>query len=295
MWERVRVTSAAVAVMLCGAPAALGQGEEGASASEARTAAELLERLRAAGVDLGDVEAQANADGSVTVAPPPPPAPEPDVVWDNRITVGFGLSEGNTVRSNVNAQWRSARESDTSRLTLGAGYFYATDESETSENRASAGFVHDWLFEESRWLLFADGRYDYDQFQTWDHRVAGHGGVGYHLADTDDLDITLRAGAGAAKEFGGPDDDIRPEGVLGADLDWRITSRQTLAGSTRYYPSFDDTSEFRTLSSLDYSIQIDQMDGMSISFGVIHEYQSDVAPEDEEHDVRVYGGLTLDF
>jgi putative salt-induced outer membrane protein len=83
--------------------------------------------------------------------------------------------------------------------------------------------------------VFAYGlaQYDRDPFQGYTARYALSGGVGAKLVDTSALDLSLKAGP-ALRVTRGTDgvSDTRLAGLLGLDLDWRITDRLTLTQDT---------------------------------------------------------------
>ena len=157
------------------------------------------------------------------------------------------------------------------------------------------GFVNDWLFKDSPWFVFASGRVDFDDFQDWDYRGNAAVGVGYELIDTDTLTVRLRGGVGAVKEFGSDDEDVRPEGNVGGELKWQITPRQTFAAAVTAYPSFDEFGEVRARASADWTLKVDQADGVSLKVGVVDEYDSLADGDTDKNDFKYYGALVIDF
>jgi putative salt-induced outer membrane protein len=83
--------------------------------------------------------------------------------------------------------------------------------------------------------LFAYGlaQYDRDPFQGYTARYAISGGLGARVIDSKALDISLKAGP-ALRLTRGTDglSDTRLAGLLGVDVDWRITDRLTLTQDT---------------------------------------------------------------
>ena len=309
-----------VAAVLLGTPA-IAQNQESTTAT---TPAQLLEALKAAGYDVSSI-ATVNEDGTVSVQLPEGAAEqleeaqevtdadaassdadalvtvgdsapaEPKVIWDTKITIGFGYTAGNTKTANFNGAIVSTREVvDKSKLTMGAAYFYSSDNEETSQNSFTAGLTNDWYLDD-RWLAFADARYDYDEFRSWRHRINGHAGVGYRLIKEDDFTLTPRIGVGASKEFGGDSNKIIPEGLAGVDLAWKISKRQSLTASTYYYPDLSDIGEFRWVSAIAWNMQIDQADGLSLTVGMLDEYESNIGPGTKHNDFKLFGGVTFDF
>lgn len=279
--------------------------------------AALLEQLRAAGVEIPEGFV-VNEDGTVTVPAPPAPAEAADAVeaaagevpetpgaapvadakkadWDTKLNIGLNLAAGNTEQTGFAATVVTTRTTDATALTLDAGYFYASQDGDDTANRFTAGVNNDWLLPDSRWLVFAGGRYDYDDFRSFDYRVSANAGVGYEVIKRDKMQLTLRAGGGFFKEFGSGRNEIVPEGLLGADFNWEIADNQSLQFSTRIFPDLADGGEFRTFSTAGWKLDIDKDDGLSFSINAIHEYISSVDPGIEKTDLQLFAGLTYDF
>jgi putative salt-induced outer membrane protein YdiY len=309
-----------IAAMLVGT-SALAQDQD---STTAKTPAQLIEALKAAGYDLSDITT-VNEDGTVSVklpegaaeqlqqaeeaenagsegadeqaapAVPEGKAAEPKVLWDTKLTIGFGYTSGNTQNENFNGSIVSTREVvEKSKLTLDAAYFYTKADEKSTQNSFTAGAANDWYLGE-RWIAFAGGRFDYDEFKSWKYRVQGHTGVGYKLINEDDFVLTPRIGVGASKEFGSDENAIKPEGLLGVDLDWKISKNQSLTASSYYYPDLSDISQFRWVSGVAWNMLIDKADGLSLTFGLFDEYESQVGPGTKHNDFKVFGGLTFDF
>lgn len=221
--------------------------------------------------------------------------PEPEPEWKSRFTLAGSGSFGNTDSQSLTTKVRSVRESKETITSFDAAYFFGSRSGDRNENRFTAGVRNDWLIPESRWFYFADARYDYDEFQGWDHRASGHVGLGYELIKEKDVSLKLRAGLGAVKEWGSEDDDIRPEALLGADFSWRISDNQQLVASSTIYPDLEDTGEFRAVNSAEWNALLDAENNLSLTAGLLHEYQSEVDEGIDENDLKVYVGLSFDF
>jgi len=216
--------------------------------------------------------------------------------WDNQLTLGGGLSSGNTDTANVNAGVVFKGEKEKAhKLVIDGGYFYGESDGEENTNKATAGIVSEWTIAESNWFWFADARYDFDEWKSWTHRVAAHVGVGYHIFKTPEFDWSVRGGIGVAKEFGSDRNDIYPEALLGTDLEWRITENTKVGCSSYIYPDLDETGEYRWVNKAYAATKINQADGLSLTVGILHEYESD--PDDglDKSDFKLFGGLVLDF
>jgi putative salt-induced outer membrane protein YdiY len=244
---------------------------------------------------LGRLEiSRANVD-STSVEPPAAQAQAPEKERTTKIDFAANGSWGNTDKQTFRVGIASDRETEENRLKLDSAYTTGYSNGDRDENKFTAGGLHDWYFSNSPWLLFADGRYDYDDFQTWQHRLASHGGFGYRFRDTETLKLTGRIGAGAVKEWGSEEEDLRPEGLIGGDLRWKISDRQTLGAEATFYPQLDDMGEYRFVSKLDWSLLVDPATNMSLTTGLQYEYQSVVDPGFEHYDLDIFAGVRFEF
>ncbi len=235
----------------------------------------------------------ASADRPVSSPPSETPAEERE--WKSHFNLAAGGSAGNTQTLNVALIITSQRESENNATKVDGAFYYGSDRGDKSEYRFTAGVVQDWYIPDSRWFFFAQGRYDYDEFQSWWHRLGLHGGVGYKLYDREDFKLKLRAGLGANKEWGSIGDPLTPEGLLGLNIEWQITQKQKLTFDSAYYPDLETLEEFRAVSALDWTILLDEEAAMNLIVGLRHEYQSQSDPGVKPNDLRVFVGLQFDF
>ena len=129
--------------------------------------------------------------------------------------------------------------------------------------------------------------------------------MGYRLLDlkgTDEagkpldlFNLTVRLGGGIRKEYGSLNEKVAPEGLLGAEFAYRISSNQQLAGQTTIYPDLSESGDFRVVSNLDWSIDIDRMDGISLKVGLVHEYEARTANNVPHNDIAAHAGLVIAF
>lgn len=218
-----------------------------------------------------------------------------DVEWSTRLTLAGSYATGNTESANVTSRLRVERTTERTRTSFDAGYFFGSRDGERSEHRFTTGLRNDWLIPDSKWFIFADARYDFDEFQSWKHRVSGHVGAGYELFQPPPLALNLLGGFGAIKEWGSDNEDVRPEALVGFEGRWDISERQTLDFSSIAYLDLDDLGEFRWVNSLEWAHLLDNDLNLSLTAGLEHEYQSIVDPGRERHDLRLYAGLRMDF
>ena len=237
---------------------------------------------------------QAAQQPALTPAEPGKPAPLFSD-WDLRFEVGLSGSDGNSETSSVRLGFNGNKKDEQERWLLEGTYNSATSAGETTRNEFHTEVTRDWLMPGSAWFTFVQGRYDFDEFEAWDHRVSGFAGVGYELIKTERFEMVVRTAAGATKEFGGAND-LRPEGLVSAAvLKWKPTDRQTVAASATFFPHLDDFGEFRLVNKLEWEIRIDQADGLSLKFGIDNEYESRTENDSLHNDLKYYSSLVIDF
>ncbi len=230
---------------------------------------------------------------------------KPEPHWRSKIEFGFGGADGNTEDANATFAFNSTIDRGYDKYSFDSRYSIRTSRGDRSENKLTAGLLAQWPLPDSRFNYFAQGRYDSDEFQSWDARITGGSGIGYHLIDynkvndsgknIDTFDLNVKAGLGFLREFGSENERVQPEGILGTNLAWQITPRQKFEGSSTYYPNFDESGEFRIVSNAQWILDLDTLDGLSLKIGLLHEYQSQVDEGIEHSDISIYGALVLEF
>jgi putative salt-induced outer membrane protein YdiY len=249
------------------------------------------------------IEAQVDGDAALPALPAPPPPPRPGLFgtgllagWNKQIQLGFNGASGNSDNRDLLAGVRGNYADERKRWQFDSGYFRSSTEGDETKNQAFALLLRDFLFTGTKYFAFASTRYDYDQFQNWDHRLNLAGGAGYSFIDRDKFDLRGRAGFGGTKTFGSPgDDEWVPEAVLGLETEWLPADRQKLTAYTTFYPSLSDGGEFRSLSGVDWSLLISDGLGLSLNLGIQNEYESDVPAGIEKNDLLYRAALLYDF
>lgn len=215
--------------------------------------------------------------------------------WKFRLTLAGASASGNTESANFSTIFAATRDTPQSKTVFDASYFYGERDGSSSENRFSTGVRHDWLNPESKWFQFITARYDHDKFQSWDHRVQGHVGIGRHLIEPPKLRLDLLAGAGAVKEWGSENDDVRPEALLGIDGEYAFAEEHTLKFSSTIFPDLSELDDYRVVNTLAWAWSLDNTRNLALTAGLQHEYQSQVDAGRDRNDLRVYAGVQLDF
>lgn len=233
-----------------------------------------------------------------SAAPEAPPAPEPSWLdgWKGGVEIGLNGSDGNTERLNFRGGANAQRTTERYDTKIGFIYSYGREESRDTENKFIAQGRNDWLFKDSPWRLFAKSTFEYDDFQDWDVRVSAHGGVGYAFIDDEKTLLLGRVGLGFAREFGGDDNAIKFEGLLGADFSRKLTERQKISASVDWYPELaPEIGPYRIEAKAAYEVLVDPESKMTLKLGVLDRYDSNPGDGFERNDFEYFALLAWSF
>ncbi len=236
--------------------------------------------------------AATSVDQEIVSNPTPPP---PQREWKFKWTLATAATSGNSDTANLATKFTANRETLQTRTAFDAAYFVATSSAVRTDNKFTAGLQQEWLVPDSPWFYFVDGRYDFDEFQSWDQRASAHVGMGYELFNPPPFKLNALAGVGAIKEFGSANEDVRPEALLKLEGEWAIAEKQTLKFDSTMFPSLSELGEFRWVNNAAWSLLIDTENRVSLTAGLAHEYQSQVNPGRTRNDLRVFAGIDWEF
>jgi len=215
--------------------------------------------------------------------------------WNRQLELGLNGSSGNSENATFRAGFKGDYEDDRDRWLLDMLYRRAVSDGVVSDNNFYAELTKDWLLPEHDYFYFGNLRYDWDDFQDWEHRASAFGGIGYQFIETDKLNLRGRAGLGGNQEFGSADEGFTPEALLGVEADYKIADNQSIGFSNTLYPSLEEAGEFRNITTLDYIININRDKGMDLKIGVANEYDSKVSPGTKKSDFDYYIALVWKF
>jgi putative salt-induced outer membrane protein YdiY len=211
--------------------------------------------------------------------------------WDKNLHVGFSGSEGDTDEADLLVGLTLDYSDERKFWELDARYELSYADNDIDDHNARVTGLRDWLFPGSRWFAFAHTRYDYDDFESWEHRVSFGTGPGYRVIPDGALRLTARSGPFLTYEFG-DEDDARPEGAFGLFALWTVRDGHTVRLNDMFLQTLDH-SEFRNISKLDWRIRVAPDSRLSLRFGVENEYDS--ASEDSKNNLKYYTALSFDL
>ncbi|MFO0935188.1 MAG: DUF481 domain-containing protein [Gemmataceae bacterium] len=230
-------------------------------------------------------------DPSTTLTGEPPPPPKE---WSGNVETGFNGQSGNTNVTNFRQGIHAQRKTSDNFFMTDLLYNFSKQEGVTTQNQALFNARDEVLFANSPWSIFGATNIEWDEFKAYDLLVGVYGGLGYTAVDDGQTLFKLRAGAGAVKRFGGPDDRWIPEALFGFDFNRKFTDTQSFISSLDYYPRLDQWGQYRVRARAAYEIIVDKKMGMAIRLGVQTRYDSDPGPA-KRLDVNYFATLGFNF
>lgn len=219
--------------------------------------------------------------------------------WGSSIELGFRGSSGSSVNANFRTAFSTRYEDADHRWNFNTFYLLASEDNVSSQNRVNSLLVKDWFFADTKWFAFASGMYDWDEFKDFNHRLQLSVGPGYQFIKTADWEFSGRIGGTGIFEFGKTQYDengdpqidlaggevekdvIGFEAMVGADLTWHISTKQHFTLSSYIYPSLTDLGQFRNLTIVSWTHDIDWFEGLAVKFGIRNEYDTSESIEND--------------
>lgn len=263
---------------------------------------DILGRLEIATADLAyvptvslDVEIEkATAAGQIPAAEPVPEADDA-ADWVVKAEIGATGKDGNSDSLDLRAAINGLLEQEDTRLKLGAKYLYGESEDVKNKDEFQATALHDWFLPGSDWFVFAGSEFLIDEFEAYESRLTLSAGAGYDWIKNEKTTTTFRLGGAAVREFKGPDDSWRAEGLLGVDYSRVISKAQDFEFHTTYYPDLEEHGEYRVVSTAAYSIKLDGMENLFLKLGLENEYDSHRKKPQSRNDLTWFISLLMKF
>lgn len=262
-----------------------------------------LARIKTAVVTrTADEAAQKAGEAAKAVAPPPPPPPIAEEAtlsfwqgWKGTVEAGLNGSDGNSENLSARGGLGLKRVTDEMETVAGLSYIYSTSDGIKSKSRGELFIRNDWLFKDSPWGFFAQGKIEFDEFQDWNWRASAFAGPSYTVIKNETTTFRLRAGAGLTREFGGSRNDIIPEALAGFDFTHKFDERQSIFVNYEYLPSLKQFPDYRMNAKAGYEIVVDPSSNMTLRLGVEDRYNSDPGSDRKKNDFEYFALLAWAF
>jgi len=214
--------------------------------------------------------------------------------WQRRLSIGITGAAGKSENQKINAGFTADFEDATTRWSHETAYYRNEADGALSDNSFRTLLNRDWLRPGSPWFQFAGGRFDWDEFQDWDTRLTGNAGVGYEFFSSDRYRLLGRTGIGANQTFGDREE-LTLEGLVEVDATWRISSAQTLAFTNTFHPNLEESGEYRNLTTLDWTLDLDEQSGLGLKVSLSNDYDSLAIDAPDKNDFKYTGALVWEL
>ena len=211
--------------------------------------------------------------------------------WHKEVGMGLQGQEGNSPEGSIRANLGLRRETESWRWKWEGIYRVVRENSNRTSNYGELGSRYDRLMPGSRWFAFVGGRYQYDEFETWVHRVQSIAGPGYHVVDSEKFSLDALFGPAYTYEFGSRDEG-RVEVLLGLEASWGPFEGHKLRFSNHLLPQVN-ASEFRNLTRAEWKMKLMGSEHLALVLGLDNEY--DTADEGEKYNLKYWSSLAYDF
>jgi len=214
--------------------------------------------------------------------------------WTRTFKLGANGERGESETADVLAALDLDYEDDTLRWSVNGRYTFSNAETETTKHNALLELNRAENFADSRWFWLANGRWDWDEFRSWDHRLTILTGLGYELIDRENFTLRAAAGPALTREFGGTDAWLH-EAMVSAQATWKVAENHTIEVKNRFFQAMNENSPYRNLTDATWKWQLSQDPGLSLNLGIENEYESDPLPGVERNDLKYFTSLGIDF
>ncbi|MBL8891698.1 MAG: DUF481 domain-containing protein [Planctomycetaceae bacterium] len=211
--------------------------------------------------------------------------------WAASYELGLNGANGNATNFNLSTALKLTRTLESRIMTVDLNYAHASNENILIRDFALLRGRNEYLLGDSRWSIFTEGMLEYDRFQAFDFRLTMATGLGYRFIDNETTTLKTRTGLGTSREFGGPNDEWKPELVLGLDFKHKLTDRQSLYLTNDFYPNWTDFGDFRMITDAGWQLLIDEETRTSLKVGVINRHDS--TPQGQEANDLNYSVLLI--
>ncbi len=194
--------------------------------------------------------------------------------WSNSVELGINGSDGNAQSFSFQTGARFKRETDFTLFDFRVTHNRTNANGVETQNNALMYADFERFLGDSAWTSFVKNGLEYDEFRAFDLRYNINAGLGYGFYRTDRLTVVGRLGAGASREFGGPDDAWSPEALLGGDYEHQVTDRHKLIVKVDYFPEWSNFNNFRLVSDVAWEYLVDEEGNLSLKLGANDRYDS---------------------
>ena len=239
--------------------------------------------------------AQPAAEGAPPPQPSPPEPPEETAPkWSGKLEAGLNGSEGNTEQLSLRFGASLERKTEKDIFTANANYRLKTENGDRTQNELLLKERFEWLMPPTPWSVFIESNQEFNEFRDYDFRVDALVGVGYRFIDDEKTKLIGRVGVGAAKEFGGIDDDVYPTALASLEFSHQITERILFSAYGEYKPDLSDFENYQLLGRASFDIALNDSKSLFLKLGIEDRYDNDPGTA-EANDIDYFASIVYAF
>lgn len=211
--------------------------------------------------------------------------------WDNSFEIGIAGAAGNAETLDLRAGTDWKREWERAKLAWSITYAKSRNAVTQTKHNALFNARTDVNFGDSPWSWFVKTGVEYDEFKAFDLRLVVNSGLSYAWFKREGLTLSSRFGAGASREFDGPDNSWVPEAVFGVSYEHQWSKRQKFIFDADYYPDWGDFMNYRLVAKASWEMLLDEASNLSLKLSATDRYDS--TPHDRRPNDIDYALLLL--
>ena len=219
--------------------------------------------------------------------------------WRQRITLGFGYQQSQFNSMDISTAYHAEKREGNNMVALDLTYRFSESEDVRTTNWLSSSIANTWHGDQGDWDVFTTLKFDWSEFQSWDQRLIADGGFEFQLWSNGKIDsastLKGRIGLGARQEFDSINEDLIPEGLLGLKYQWEISDSQSLTADSTWFPDLNDSDNYRVVTNAKWNMQLESIENLRLSIGLLHEYDSIVASDVKNDFLHITAGIEYAF
>jgi putative salt-induced outer membrane protein len=227
------------------------------------------------------------------LCPCPPPSPPPPA-WRGSLGGGLSLTGGNSETSSYNLDFGLTHDPKTKGiLKLDGAYLRTDSDGEATVDRTGLGARYEYAVAgRGRLFAFGEVRYQRDVFKDLDHLVSPTAGVGYRLADGDDLKFSVDGGVGLAFEkLAGFEATTSGAVDAGESLSWKLSGSASLVNAARGLWKTDDFGD--AYYHFDVGILTSLAGNFDLKLGFADDYKTKPPADKKKNDTAVLATIVF--
>lgn len=213
--------------------------------------------------------------------------------WSGAMGAALTASRTSQETWNMRLSGRLGHSDASGSVAINGSWYLNIADGAVTDNDMLVRGDQQWFLPDSPWQWFLQGTWQYDQFETWAHRVSPYTGVGLSVIDNEQARLTLKGGGGATWEYGPVG--TRPQAIFEADGRLAVTDLAAMKGYASIAPNVRAIDDYLATLKLVLELRLDASSPMAINVGVRNIYDSTPGAGATHNDLKLWTGLDWTF